>query len=216
MSDVATPISARRAQTRARLMAAARTVIAERGAQAASVEEICEAAGFTRGAFYSNFTSKDELCVALLESYRDRAYAAASSAVSELSSALCSADLDELVLAGISAFLLLQGSDREWLLVSAELRLLAAREPSIRRAFRAVDEQGVALFSDLMIPTLAEAGYAFRVPIARALALLEAGFEAAGMRALLTDETFDEDEVRDNLRLILRALIVPIPPRRGQ
>ena len=33
----------------------------------ASVEEVCERAGYTRGAFYSNFATKDELLVALLD-----------------------------------------------------------------------------------------------------------------------------------------------------
>ena len=42
------PLSARRARTRQRLMAAAVQVFAERGVIGSSVEEICEAAGFTR------------------------------------------------------------------------------------------------------------------------------------------------------------------------
>jgi AcrR family transcriptional regulator len=55
-----------REQTRARLLAAAHEVFGEVGLGAASVEEICERAGFTRGAFYSNFESKDELFLALI------------------------------------------------------------------------------------------------------------------------------------------------------
>ena len=34
---------------------------------ASTVEEVCERAGFTRGAFYSNFTTKEELFAALME-----------------------------------------------------------------------------------------------------------------------------------------------------
>ena len=66
------PITARRAQTRERLLAAAVAVFADRGINGASVEEICEAAGFTRGAFYSNFADKSELVLALLEAQHDR------------------------------------------------------------------------------------------------------------------------------------------------
>ena len=62
-----TEVTARRAATRDRLVEAALGVFAEKGVLGASVEEICEAAGFTRGAFYSNFASKDELCVAALQ-----------------------------------------------------------------------------------------------------------------------------------------------------
>src|SRR5487761_2120938 len=53
----------RRAATRARLLDAARDVIAERGAGGATVEGIAERAGFTRGAFYSNYASLDDLIV---------------------------------------------------------------------------------------------------------------------------------------------------------
>ena len=51
----------RREATRERLVEAARSLLAEIGIQGATVESICERAGFTRGAFYSNYASKDEL-----------------------------------------------------------------------------------------------------------------------------------------------------------
>ena len=54
------------AETRRRLLEAAAQVIRERGFGAASVEAIAAAAGFTRGAFYSNFETKEQLFVELL------------------------------------------------------------------------------------------------------------------------------------------------------
>jgi len=51
-------------------MQAATTLFAERGFGQVSIEQICEAAGYTRGAFYSNFDSVDELFFAL---YSERA-----------------------------------------------------------------------------------------------------------------------------------------------
>jgi AcrR family transcriptional regulator len=60
------------AQTRAALLDAAERVFVERGFQGSSVEAITEAAGFSRGAFYSNFGSKEELFAELLQ---DRVYA---------------------------------------------------------------------------------------------------------------------------------------------
>ena len=50
-----------------RLVEAAITQFAARGIDATSVEQLCDAAGFTRGAFYSNFASKDDLCTAIIE-----------------------------------------------------------------------------------------------------------------------------------------------------
>ncbi|HSK35329.1 MAG TPA: TetR/AcrR family transcriptional regulator [Actinomycetota bacterium] len=57
----------RRQQTRTRLLDAAGQVFARRGFHAATVDEVAEAAGYTKGAVYSNFANKDELFLALLD-----------------------------------------------------------------------------------------------------------------------------------------------------
>lgn len=58
-----------RDETRSRLFQAAAEVFAEHGVGGATVEQIASAASFTRGAFYSNFASKDELLIAMLEDH---------------------------------------------------------------------------------------------------------------------------------------------------
>jgi AcrR family transcriptional regulator len=65
----------RKEQTRARLLDAARSIFLEKGLAATSVEDIVEAAGYTRGAFYSNFRSKQELLTELLRRDADEARA---------------------------------------------------------------------------------------------------------------------------------------------
>jgi AcrR family transcriptional regulator len=65
----------KQAETRTCLMDAAERVFLRRGLQGSSVEEIAAEAGFTRGAFYSNFKSKDELFVELLQDRVYRRYA---------------------------------------------------------------------------------------------------------------------------------------------
>jgi AcrR family transcriptional regulator len=57
----------RQVQTRAALLEAGARVFVDRGFAGASVEAIAAAAGFTRGAFYSNFESKEELFAELLQ-----------------------------------------------------------------------------------------------------------------------------------------------------
>src|SRR5215467_7268510 len=52
-----------------KLFEAAAQVFEEQGIGGASIEIIAAAAGFTRGAFYSNFKSKDELIIAMLEDH---------------------------------------------------------------------------------------------------------------------------------------------------
>ncbi|VWL86960.1 TetR/AcrR family transcriptional regulator [Burkholderia lata] len=53
--------------TRERLLQAARTIFAERGYAAASIERIAVEAGYTRGAFYSNFHDKTVVLLELLK-----------------------------------------------------------------------------------------------------------------------------------------------------
>jgi AcrR family transcriptional regulator len=58
-----------RDDTREKLFEAAARVFEEQGIGSASIEAVAAAAGFTRGAFYSNFKSKDELIIAMLEDH---------------------------------------------------------------------------------------------------------------------------------------------------
>src|ERR1700731_4659133 len=58
-----------RDDTRDKLFEAAARVFEEQGIGGASIEAIAAAAGFSRGAFYSNFNSKDELIIAMLEDH---------------------------------------------------------------------------------------------------------------------------------------------------
>ena len=61
--------SERRAQTRARLLDAAAQVYARRGFAGATLDEVAAEAGFTKGAVYGHFGSKENLLLALVEEY---------------------------------------------------------------------------------------------------------------------------------------------------
>lgn len=60
-------LSRRRQETQFNLLRAAANLYAEQGINGTTVEEISEAAGYTRGAFYSNFRNLDDLLIVLLE-----------------------------------------------------------------------------------------------------------------------------------------------------
>jgi len=72
-----------KARTRAKLLRAATQVFAKRGYNAATVEEISERAGFTRGAFYANFTDKADALLTVLEEQRSQDMDEVSSLMSE-------------------------------------------------------------------------------------------------------------------------------------
>jgi AcrR family transcriptional regulator len=67
-----------REQTQQRLLTAAQLVIAKKGLAATSVEDIAAAAGYTRGAFYSNFRGKGDLFIELLRRDHRQAHDAMS------------------------------------------------------------------------------------------------------------------------------------------
>ena len=74
----------RRAETRRRLLEAARTVVADRGLAAASVDAVAEAAERTSGALYDHFGGKSGLVFALLDEWKD---ATARAILADLASA---------------------------------------------------------------------------------------------------------------------------------
>lgn len=133
MTTTAEPrITPRRQATRDRVLAAASEVFAERGFHGASVEDICDRAGFTRGAFYSNFTSKDDLVVELSrrhsEALVDRIRRASER---EHASA-------EEVLRDVLAALADDNRSKErWLVLTTEFTLHAIRDAEARRAWAA-------------------------------------------------------------------------------
>lgn len=58
------------AQTRAQLIATAKQLFFEDGYHPTSLEKVADAAGYSKGAVYSNFRNKDELCTAVLDEIR--------------------------------------------------------------------------------------------------------------------------------------------------
>jgi AcrR family transcriptional regulator len=114
----------RRAQTRAALLDAAARVFVDRGFAGASVEAIAAEAGYTRGAFYSNFASKEELFVALLQ---ERGFEFARTVARE-SAGLSPAEL------GASAAAVHAHAATDWMVrLFLEVLAHAGRDPETRR-----------------------------------------------------------------------------------
>jgi AcrR family transcriptional regulator len=120
-------VTKRRVRTRANLLDAAFAVFAAKGFGRVSIEEVCEAAGYSRGAFYSNFATLDELFFAL---YRQRADLIADQVSGAL--ALDGPDLDvPAAVERVTDVLLL---DRDWLLVKTDFLVYAARDRAVAHA----------------------------------------------------------------------------------
>ncbi len=121
----------RKAETRARLLAAAADLFAEQGVDAVSVDAVAEAAGRTSGAVYAHFGNKQGLLLALLDSWKDavRTVLLAEVAVTDSPQGQLAAVWDNL--AGGTG----EESDR-WTLLEHELWLRAARDAEVAEVMR--------------------------------------------------------------------------------
>jgi AcrR family transcriptional regulator len=115
----------RQEQTRTMLLAAAGKVLA-RGGLGAPIDEIARGAGFTKGAFYANFASKDDLFLAMLdERFSDRLAQIERHSGDD-------GDLDEQVRAAGNDFSRYLSADPDWQRLFFELAVHAARNESFR------------------------------------------------------------------------------------
>jgi len=120
-----------RDQTTQRLLDAAQKLIAKKGLSAASVEDIAAGAGYTRGAFYSNFSSKGDLFIELLR--RDH------EAHMQEFNALQNDDLplDQIHQRASTVYSQLY-RDNEYFMNWTEARMLAARDAKFRGKLNAL------------------------------------------------------------------------------
>ena len=126
-------VTKRRAETRVRLLAAAAEVFAEQGFGRTAVEDVCERAGYTRGAFYSNFDSLDEMFFRLHSERTAEVVRVASAVVAAAVSdarttALTAGDVMKRVVAALPI-------TRESHLLQLEFAAHAARHPDVAAAF---------------------------------------------------------------------------------
>jgi AcrR family transcriptional regulator len=114
---------------RAALIEAAATVFARRGFQEASVDEVAEEAGFSKGAVYWHFEGKDELFLALHEERVERRQR-------EMIELLESAPGDQDVSPEMSRrFMELLHREGEMLVLEHEFWALALRNPKLRKKY---------------------------------------------------------------------------------
>jgi len=123
-ADKPVRVTKRRAETRARLIEAAFQVFADKGFGHVRIEDVCAAAGYTRGAFYSQFDSLEELFFLL---YTEWAARTADQVRSAMEGADAISDLPGMVAKIVDTLLL----ERDWLLIKMDFLMHAARNPEL-------------------------------------------------------------------------------------
>ena len=191
-------VSPRRQRTREKLLDGARAVIAESGVHGASVEEICDRAGFTRGAFYSNFADKDELVLALFAD--DRA------ALLERLRAALDEESDDLgtVLSRVVASMEV-GDLRTWYLVRTEMTLHALRTPAVASALVRARADFRTAVRDAVLEAARRTGHTPTLDVDLLVRAVEALHDGATAQSLLEPRALPAGSL---LREVLPRLLV--------
>jgi len=196
MADPATKApKRRRTVTRPLLLEGAARAIAKHGYAGASVEIICAEAGFTRGAFYSNFQSKEEIGILLYEEGANRLIE------SLRASALETEGEPDLVTRIFAA-----AADPGQFILNAEFELAALRDPVLMRRVRDFNDGIVAEIAAL-VPRLSElAGHPAASDRDGAARSLVALFRGLAAQSLLTSNAAPRDsDVKPLVSAVLGA-----------
>jgi AcrR family transcriptional regulator len=143
--------------TRARLIRAAEKIFARDGFEAAKLQEIAAEAGYTRGAFYANFDSKEDLFFALLEGEISRRI----DHVEELMRGLSD---PRQKLRALRTFLLTMCQDRRWSLLALEFKLFAVRHPEVKTRLAGMNRRLVGPRAGILQDIMEGSGH--KLPVA--------------------------------------------------
>ncbi|MEO6996518.1 MAG: TetR/AcrR family transcriptional regulator [Terracoccus sp.] len=197
------PVSRRRRSTRARLLASAAEVFGERGFHGASVEDICERADFTRGAFYSNFTSKDELLLELSARHTDQVVARIREAA-----ARPAVEPDEVVREVIASLADDAPSYDRWLRLTTELSLHALRDHEARTAWAEEQRRIRSALVDAVDEAVTRRGAALALPTELFVRAAIALVSGALTQRLLEPGSLSDGELES---AVLTVLLRPAP-----
>ncbi|MDZ8274728.1 helix-turn-helix domain-containing protein [Microbacterium aquimaris] len=212
-----------REATRARVLRAAYEVFAEVGLDRATVEVICARASFSRGAFYSNFRSKDELFLDLI----DHVSGAQMNKAEELlrqwratASEPARAATAEGSLAEVIRRIAVDATqDRTGVMLMAEVRIRAMRDPETAEAYRGLRARMLSQVAEIIAVSVDIPADGARVTVPELARMAMEAWEAAAAEAVIAglDEAGIARAVSDRVEAVARLTLDawPSPPARG-
>ena len=199
MADTTTPRRTReeqRAQTRADLLEAAAEVFARNGYHGTSVDMVAEAAGYTKGAVYSNFESKEELFLALLEARLEDSLGSMQDVMDT------AAPEDRPAAFGRRRSEIAQW-EPQWFMLEAEFELYAARNPEVRDRVAARQRQTRGVIEQALQQHIDDLGLKPAYPVDQLARLIVAAGDGMSLMALNNPDTTDTNEL---MRILLEVL----------
>ena len=192
----------RREQTRNHLLAAAAQVFAERGFHGASLDEVATVAGFTKGAVYSNFKSKEDLFLALFRARYEQETEA-------LRATLYASDVPSE--ARLSDFVALfrdqtHVARSNFGLLYQEFWLYAARNPAARKQFTQIDDEAVEALAELIAAERQRLGVEPLEDAIQTARIIEVLFRGIGLLRILQPDVADESLIEAAISFVARGL----------
>jgi AcrR family transcriptional regulator len=177
----------KKARTRAQLIDAAATVFARRGFVGASLDEVAEEAGLTKGAVYSNFDSKEELFHAVIderlnEPMRRRAELINSGMGTEAHA-----------MEGARVFVETVEREREVFLLALEFNIHVARHPELASVFAARNREQLERVADLITEHARRSGDTLPLPADQMAIAVEALSQGIALQKLADPESVPDD-----------------------
>ncbi|MEV6412214.1 TetR/AcrR family transcriptional regulator [Kribbella sp. NPDC051718] len=182
------------ARTRETLVATAIELFLRDGYAATSLEKVADEAGFSKGAVYSNFRNKDELCLAVVDAIRlDQAH--------KMAEALDGAATLEAMLTGFQRWADETIGDQAWTVFEVEFATRARQDDVVRRELALRNARIRAAVTELLETHAEEFDITLPMPAEDcATALLSLGVGLGVQRAI------DPDVGIDVLPAVIRLL----------
>jgi AcrR family transcriptional regulator len=185
--------------TRRKLLDAAKRIFAKDGFEAARLEDIAAGAGYTRGAFYANFKSKEDIFFALLEEWvRER--------IESLTSAVRRHSNPGEKLVALRTHYAELATDRRLVLISMEFKLFALRHPEAHARLRSRHRRIRASFGELFSEIMSALGKTIPIAYPAASACLGAVSQGLLLEHLLDPKTLSDGDVRNVLGLFFDSI----------
>ncbi len=192
----------RRQLTREHLLAAAAVVFAEKGFHGATLDEVAKIAGFSKGAVYSNFESKDDLFLALFKSNYEREMELVVETLA--ASSIPPADrLNDFVA-------LIQDESRHapnTALLHQEFWLYAARNPEARARLAAIDDEAVETLANLLRSERERDGIDAIEDPERVARIIEVLFRGISLLRVTQPEVVDDRLLEVAVEFVARGLV---------
>lgn len=182
------------ARTRETLVATATRLFLEDGYAATSLEKVADEAGFSKGAVYSNFRNKDELCLAVIDAIRlDQAH--------KMTQALEGAATLKAMLTGFQRWADETIGDQAWTVFEVEFATRARQDDVVRRELALRNTRIRAAVTELLKTHAEEFHIVLPMPAEDcATALLSLGVGLGVQRAI--DPTVGIDVLPQVIRLL--------------